>query len=49
MRKRLCLGSLKKRDQSKGLSVPGRIILNGITRKEGWSVDWIYLAQDKDR
>jgi hypothetical protein len=29
--------------------VDGRIILKWILRDMGWGIDWIDLAQDKDR
>jgi hypothetical protein len=42
-------GDLKERVHFKYLGVDGRIILNGSSRSEMGSVDWIYLAQDRDR
>jgi hypothetical protein len=41
------LESLKERDESKDLGVNGLIILKSVLKK--WGVDWIYLAQDRDR
>jgi hypothetical protein len=42
--------NLKGRDHSEDLGVDGKIILEWILRELGWKgVDWIYLAQDRDR
>jgi hypothetical protein len=49
MRTKFWLGSPKGRHHSEDLGVNGTIILKSILRKWGDSVDWIYLAQDRDR
>jgi hypothetical protein len=44
------LESLKRRDHSEYLRVYGRIILKWIFEEVAWDgVDWIDLAQDRDR
>jgi len=42
--------NLKGRDHSEDLAVDGRIILECISGKQGGEgVEWIHLAQDRDR
>ena len=41
--------NLRERDHSKDPGVDGRIILKWIFRKWGGGMDWIDLAQDRDR
>ena len=45
------LGNLRKRDHLGDPGIDGRIILSWIFRKwdEGGDMDWIELAQDRDR
>ena len=38
-----------ERDHLEGPGVDGRIILGWIFRKWDWSMDWVDLAQDRDR
>jgi len=42
-------GNLKKRDHLGGLGIGGGIILKWIQEVECGGMDWIDLAQDKDR
>ena len=42
-------GFLRERDQLVEPGVKGRIILRGIRRKRDGGLDWIELAQDRDR
>ena len=42
-------GNLKERDHLKDPGIEGRIILRWILRKCEGDVDWIDLAQDRDR
>jgi len=44
------VGDLRKTDFFEGLGVDRRIILGWIfNHLAGWSMDWIDVAQDKDR
>jgi hypothetical protein len=44
------LGNLRKKDHLGDPGVDGRIILRWIFRKwDVWGMDWIELAQDRDR
>jgi hypothetical protein len=40
-------GNLRERGHLGGTGVDGRIVLRWILRK--WAMDWIELAQDRDR
>jgi hypothetical protein len=43
-------GNLRERDNLEGLGIDGRIILRWIFRKwDGGGMDWIDLAEDRDR
>jgi len=42
-------GNLRKRDELEDPDVDGRIILRWILRKRDWGMNWIELAQDRDR
>jgi hypothetical protein len=43
-------GNVRERDQLEDPGIHGRIILRSIFRKwDGGGMDWIELAQDKDR
>jgi hypothetical protein len=42
-------GNLRERDHLENQGVDGRIILRWIFRKVMWGMDWINLAQDRDR
>jgi hypothetical protein len=44
----LC-GKVKERDHFRKLEVDGMIILKLIFKKCDWGVDWINLAQERDR
>jgi hypothetical protein len=48
---KISLKILRRRDHAEDLGVHGRIILNKIDLREIWKedVDWINLAQDRDR
>ena len=47
---KLWLGNLKERDSLGDLDVNRTIILKQTLKKIRWdSVDWIYLARDKDK
>jgi hypothetical protein len=41
--------NLKERDHSEDLGKDGTVILEWVSGKEWEGVDWIHLAQDKDR
>ena len=40
---------MRKRGNLEDLGVDGRIILKWIFRKWDGSMDWVYLARDRDR
>jgi hypothetical protein len=40
---------MRERDHLEGPAVYGRIILSWIFRKWNEGMDWIYLAQDRER
>jgi hypothetical protein len=43
-------GNLRERDQLGNPDVDGRIIIRWIFKEVGWrGMDWIHLAQDRDR
>jgi hypothetical protein len=42
-------GNLRERDHSEDLGLDGRIIIKWTFRKWGREMDWIDLAQDRDR
>jgi len=42
-------GNLKERDHLENLGVDGNIILMWIFRKWNGGMDWIHLAQDRER
>ena len=44
-----CWGNLIQRDHLEDLGVNGRIILRWILGSGLWEMDWIVLAQDRDR
>jgi hypothetical protein len=46
---RVWWGDLSERDNLEGLGVDVRIILRWIFSKWVGAMDWIHLAQDKDR
>jgi hypothetical protein len=42
-------GDLRESDHLKDLGIDGRTILNWIFKKWNGGMDWIHLAQDRDR
>jgi hypothetical protein len=49
-RTKFCLGSLKETEPSDDLDVDGKNNFYMDLKEIGWEfVDWIHLAQDKDR
>jgi len=42
-------GNLRERNHLEDLGVEGRIMLKRIFKKWVWGMDWIDLAQDRDR
>ena len=44
-----CWGNPRKKDHLEDVGVDGRIILKWIFRKWNGGMDWIDLAQDRDR
>jgi len=42
-------GSLKERDHMGDPGLDGRIILSGSSGSGMWGMDWIDMAQDRDR
>ena len=42
------MGNIRARDRLEGLELDGRKILK-CHKEVGWSLDWIDLAQDRDR
>jgi len=42
-------GNLRDRDHLKNPGIDGRMILRWIFRKWGGGMDWIYLADNRDR
>jgi hypothetical protein len=49
MRTRFCLENPRGRDHSENLNVDGRILLKWVLWKVIMSVNWIYIAQDRDQ
>ena len=45
----LWCGNLRERDNLEGLGVDGRVMLKWISKKWDGSMDWIDLAEDRDR
>jgi hypothetical protein len=43
------VGNLRERDHLEDTGTDGRIILTCIFRKQDGSVDWIYVAQNRDK
>jgi hypothetical protein len=46
---RVLVGNLRKRDHSEGSAVDGRILFKWVVKNWDGGMDWIYLAQDRDR
>ena len=44
-----CLGNLRERDHFKDLGMDGKVMLQRISKKRVRGVDWIDLAQDRDK
>jgi len=44
-----CWGNRRERNDLEDLGMDGRIILNSKSRKSVWDMDWIDLAEDRDR
>jgi hypothetical protein len=42
-------GKMRERDHSEIVGVDGRKILKIDLQKVGWGMEWIYLAQDKEK
>ena len=38
-----------ERDHTEGLRVEGKLILKWIFKEWDWGMDWIHLAEDRDR
>ena len=45
----ICWGNWKEKNDLEDLGMGGRIKLNSNSRKSVWDIDWIDLAQDRDR
>jgi hypothetical protein len=46
---RVLVGHFRARDNLEDLSVDGNIIFKSIFKKWDWGMDWVDLAQDRDR
>ena len=46
---RVLVENLRERDHLGNLSADGKIVLKGILKAMGWGVDWIDLAQERDK
>jgi len=46
---RVLVGNLRERDHSEGPAVDGRILFKWVVKNWVGGMDWIYLAQDRDR
>jgi hypothetical protein len=46
---KIFIGSLKGRDPSEDKAVDGRKLLKWIVKKSGGVVNWIHMAQNRDR
>jgi hypothetical protein len=44
-----CWEYLRERGHLVDLGIDGRIILKWLFKKLGWGMDWIEMAQDRDR
>jgi len=45
----ICWGTWRERNDLEDLGIDWRIILNPNSRKSIWDMDWIDLAEDRDR
>jgi hypothetical protein len=46
---RVVVGNLRERDHSEDPGVDGRILFKWVVKNWDGGMDWIYLAQDRDR